>query len=346
MKITRRLFSLCYATSAVAFAFALTGSAAQAAPPAKIRLGTLVPKGSTYYQQLMAMGEKWRTSTNGAHSIVVYPDGSMGGEAEMVRRMRQGQLQAGLLTTVGLSQIEPAVTGLQNLPMMFEHLDDVDYVGEKLQPMLQKKLEAKGFVVLFWGDTGWVRIFSKKPVKVPDDLKPQEYFVWAGDQPAFELVRDLGLKPVSLETADILPSLKTGIIKSVAMPPFVALAAQVDTSAPYMLELNYAPLVGACVIRKDVWDQFTEAQRAEMTKASELAGKEFKAASRKESDEAVVAMQKRGLKVHKPTAAENETWKKFLEPAYPRIRGKIVPEDVFDEAKRLLDERHKAKGNG
>ena len=67
----------------------------------------------------------------------------------MVRRMRVGQLQAGTLTTVGLAEIEPAVTGLQNMPMMFRSLEEVDYIGEKLQPMLEKRLLEKGFVVLF-----------------------------------------------------------------------------------------------------------------------------------------------------------------------------------------------------
>jgi TRAP-type transport system periplasmic protein len=341
MSTSRRYFL----RSAVgASTIAIAGRSAHAAPPAKLRLGTLVPKGSTYYRQLQTMGEKWRTITNGATSLTIYPDGSMGGEAEMVRRIRQGQLQAGLLTTVGLSQIEPAVSGLQNLPMMFHDLDDVDYVGEKLRPMLQQKIEAKGFVVLFWGDAGWVRFFTKTPVLVPDDMKKLKFFVWAGDPDQFALTRDMGMKPVSLETADILPGLKTGLIEAVPLPPFVALAAQVDTAAPHMLALNYAPLVGAAVIKKDVWDAFPEAARAEMLKAADTAGREFKAASRKEADEAVAAMQKRGLKVHQPTAEQVETWRKFLEQAYPRIRGKIVPEDIFDEVKRLLDERHAAKG--
>ena len=35
-----------------------------------------------------------------------------------------------------------------------------------------------------------------------------------------------------------------------AMPPFVALAAQLDTAAPHMLALNYGPLVGAAVVSK------------------------------------------------------------------------------------------------
>jgi TRAP-type C4-dicarboxylate transport system substrate-binding protein len=292
------------------------------------------------------MGEKWRTATNGANSLLIYPDGQMGGEAEMVRRIRGGQLHAGLLTTVGLALIEPAVSGLQNLPMMFRDLEDVDYVGEKLQPMLEKRMEAKGFVVLFWGDAGWVRFFTKSPVRTPEDMKKLKFFVWAGDQEQLALTRDMGLTPVPLETADILPGLKTGLIQAVGMPPFVALAGQVDTAAPYMLELNYAPLVGAAVIKKEIWDSFPEGVRAEMKKAADTAGQEFKAASRKEADEAVAAMQKRGLRVHKSTPEEQEIWRKFLEPAYPRIRGKIVPEDIFDEAKRLLDERHKAAGKG
>jgi TRAP-type C4-dicarboxylate transport system substrate-binding protein len=341
MKSTRRRF---LGSAAATSAVSLTGKLACAAPASKIRLGTLVPKGSTYFLQLQAMGEKWRTATHGATSLTIYPDGVMGGEAEMVRRIRQGQLQAGLLTTVGLSLIEPAVSGLQNLPMMFHDLKDVDHVGEKMRPMLQQKMEAKGFVVLFWADAGWVRFFTKSPVLVPDDMKALKFWVWAGDPEQFALTRDMGMKPVSLETADILPGLKTGLIEAVAMPPFVALASQVDIAAPHMLALNYAPLVGAAVIKKDVWEAFPEATRAEMLKAAHAAGEQFQAASRKEADEAVAAMEKRGLKVHKPSAEQVEKWRQFLREAYPRIRGKIVPADVFDEVKRLLEERHKETG--
>lgn len=341
MKTSRRRFlSSTFGASA---GLAILGQSAHAAPPSKIRLGTLVPKGSTYFKQLQAMGEKWRDASGGALTLTIYPDGSMGGEAEMVRRMRLGQLQAGLLTAVGLAAIEPAVGGLQNLPLMFRDLDDVDYVGAKLQPMLEKKMEEKGFVVLFWGDAGWVRFFTKKPVRTPDDLAKLKFFCWAGDANQFSLTRDLGLNPVSLETADILPGLKTGLIEAVPMPPFAALAAQVDIAAPNMLALNYAPLVGAAVVSKKVWDSLPEDQRAKMLEAAKATGVEFKRASRSEADEAVAAMQKRGLKVHVPTADEEAAWRKLCEKAYPGIRGKIVPEDVFDEAKKLLDERHQGK---
>lgn len=316
---------------------------ARAAAPSKLRLGTLVPKGSSYYRHLQAMGEAWRKSSNGAITLTIYPDGVMGGEAEMVRRIRQGQLQAGLLTSVGLSLIEPGVSGLQNLPMMFRDLDDVAYVTGKMAPMLEKRLEDKGFKVLFWADAGWVRFFSRSQVQTPDDLKKLKVFVWAGDPVQVGLMRDLGFKPVALETNDILPGMKTGLIDAVPMPPFVALAAQMDTAAPHMLVLNYGPLVGAAVVSKSVWDTVPEATRAELMKAATIAGNEIQIASRKEADEAITAMEKRGLKVHKPSASDEAAWRAVMEKAYPDIRGKLVPEDIFDEVKKLLDTRHAEK---
>src|SRR3990172_3816302 len=120
--------------------------------PVKVRLGTLAPRGSSYYKHLQAMGEKWRQAPGGGVLLTIYPDGTMGSEADMVRRMRLGQLQAGMLTAAGLADIEPAVSGLQYMPMMFPSLEEVDYIGVKLQLMLEKRLEEKGFVVLFWGD--------------------------------------------------------------------------------------------------------------------------------------------------------------------------------------------------
>jgi len=52
-------------------------------------------------------------SQTGTPRFNVFTDGSQGGEAEMVRRMRIGQLQAALLSVVGLREIEPSIAALQ-----------------------------------------------------------------------------------------------------------------------------------------------------------------------------------------------------------------------------------------
>lgn len=76
----------------------------------QLRIGTLATKNSLYHRQLMELGEAWRTAQGGNAKYLVYPDGSQGGETDMVRRMRIGQLQGGLLSVVGLREIEPSIT--------------------------------------------------------------------------------------------------------------------------------------------------------------------------------------------------------------------------------------------
>lgn len=65
--------------------------------------------------------------------------------------------------------------------------------------------------------------------------------------------------------------------------------------------------------------------------ASDKAGVVIRAQARKEVEEAVDAMKKRGLQVNKPSAEQLKEWRALSESLYPRIRGKMVPAETFDE---------------
>ncbi len=304
----------------------------------RIKLATLAPTGSSFHKSLLSLRETWRKLSNGSVDLVIYADGKLGGEADTVGLMGINSIQAAMLTGVGLSEIEPAVAALQTLPMGFRNLNEVDHVGARLQPQLEARLAAKGYLVLFWSDAGWVHFFSKRPVVRPDDLKQLKLFSWSGSADQMEIYRSAGFQPVSLETADILPGLQTGLIEAVPLPPVYALATQLDARAPHMLELNWAPLVGACVIRKATWDRLPAPLREKLLQAARNTGAEIKESGRRESREAIQAMQKRGLNVIIPTPEVEAEWRAAAEAAYPRIRGRLVPADMFDEALRLVRE--------
>jgi TRAP-type C4-dicarboxylate transport system substrate-binding protein len=217
-------------------------------------------------------------------------------------------------------------------------LDEVDYVREKLRPQLEQKLADKGFIVLCWVDAGWVNFFSRRPALFPDDLKTQKLFAWAGDTKAIEIMKAAGYQPIALETADILPGLQTGLIDAVPAPPFFALAGQFYGPAPHMLNMNWSPLAGACVVSKKVWDKIPAEDQKLMLAAAAKAGEEIRTQARKEMTESVAAMKKRGLVVHELTPGAEAAWHQVAEGAYPKIRGAIVPADMFDEVQRLLAE--------
>ncbi|MFQ5790108.1 MAG: hypothetical protein ACE5JI_06470, partial [Acidobacteriota bacterium] len=50
------------------------------------------------------------------------------------------------------------------------------------------------------------------------------------------------------------------------------------------------------------------------------------------------AMRNRGLKVWPVDEAARAEWRRAAEEAYPKIRGRLVPAEIFDEVQRLRDE--------
>jgi len=284
------------------------------------------------------MAEKWRQAQGGGATFTIFTDGTQGGEADMVRRMRIGQLNAALITVVGLMQIERSVAALQVMPLVFRNWEELDFVRERITARFEQRMLEKGFVVLFWGDAGWVRYFSKEPAHRPEDFKSRKIFAWAGDNDQVQLMKTLGYQPVPLETADILPALQTGLINVVPSGTYYALAGQFNTIAHYMLDLRWVPIVGAAVVTRTVWDAMSPAGREQLMAAARVAGPQVRAHARKEDDEAIEAMKKRGLNVYAPSAEEEAEWRRAVEQAYPRIRGTLVPADAFDEVMILLRE--------
>ena len=134
-----------------------------------------------------------------------------------------------------------------------------------------------------------------------------------------------------LEPTDILPSIQTGMINVVPSTPYFALASQIYTTANNMLEINWAPIVGAIVVTKKSWDEMSPALQSQLRAASDLAGANIRVQARKEVDEAVMAMQKRGLHVNKPSPEQMKEWTELADKLYPKIRGSLVPAETFDE---------------
>jgi TRAP-type C4-dicarboxylate transport system substrate-binding protein len=219
---------------------------------------------------------------------------------------------------------------------MFRSWEELDYVREKMRPGLEEAFLKKGYVALAWGDAGWIRFFSKEPASHPDDFKAMKMFAWAGEPEQMEIMKALGYQPVSLETSDILPALQTGLISVVPATPFYALAAQFNGPAPHMLDLNWAPMVGALVITKAAWDSMGPAGQEALKTAALKAAGEMRMKARADVDDSVATMRARGLKVTELTPELDAEWHKLAESIYPKIRGTLVPAETYDEVVRLL----------
>ena len=312
------------------------GRSATAAEPTQLKIATIAPKGSLYHRVMQDLGEAFRTARGAQARYTVYPDGIQGSEADMVRRMRVGQLDAALLTVVGLADIDPVVTALQFMPMVFQSWEEVDHVREQLRPVLEEKLAARGFVVLFWGDAGWVRFFSRDPMTTPEQFKRARVFAWSGDNAQVGLMKSMGYQPVPLPVSDILPALETGMLDAVPVIPAWALVGQFDRIARHRLPVRWVPIVGAAVIRKATFDALGAPARDALLAAARQAEAQLRVHRVTYDEESIAALKARGLVVAADSPELRRAWQTVAEQAWPQVRGSLVPADMFDRVQSIL----------
>lgn len=303
-----------------------------------LKVATIAPKGSIYHRSLQEMGEAVRKASGPQARFIIYPDGIQGTEADTVRRMRIGQLDASMLTVVGLTEIDPSVAALQYMPMMFRSWEELDHVREKLRPELEAKLAAKGFAVLIWGEGGWVQFFSKQRILHPEEFKRARIFAWSGDIAQASVMKSLGYNPVPIPIADILPALETGMIDAVPVAPLWSLVGQFDRITPHMLRINWVPIVGATVIRRQTLEALKPEAREALLAAARKSTAELRAHRAVQDEASIQAMERRGLKVHSLTPELEQAWRALAERAWPMVRGTMVPAETFDRVQAILAE--------
>jgi TRAP-type C4-dicarboxylate transport system substrate-binding protein len=324
------------AIAATLLVLALTGALhAQSA----IKLATVVPQGSVWDKNLKQMGEEWKEATGGRVSVTVYSGASQGDEQTVLRKMRLDALQAAAFTSVGLGSIDSAFN-VFDVPFFFDSYDELNYVTDKLTPVLRKRIEPKGFILLNWGHGGWTQIFTKKPVQTVDDLKHVKLWTSAGNDRMVQWFKANGFEPRAMAMTDILTGLTTGMLEGLPTTPLAAMLFQWDRQTPYMLELGLAPIVGAGVITTKAWKAIPDADKPKLLAAAAGVERRLRVEVPKLDADAVAQMTKRGLTVTKPTGPE---WRTQLDGLAKTMRGESVPPDIFDLASKARDEFRKQK---
>ncbi len=313
----------------------LGAASARADQPVRIKLGTLAPVGSSWHNLLVEMGQKWKVASGGRVELKIYAGGTQGSEGEMIRKIDIGQLQAASVTAVGMKEITPEPQA-EDIPTMIDSYAEYDYVHAKVRAELEAALAKKNFVVLNWGEVGFVHFFSTEPYKSPADFAKGKLFTWNGDPGAEQAWKAGGFHPVVLSSTDLIPSLQSKMVNIVGEPPLYAFTAHLFEKANHMLDLPWGFLTGATIVRKDAWEKIPAELRPKLLEIAEESGKQTTADVRKQNEDALVQMKKHGLIVEQPT--DLAAWQKTGEQLNKVVRGKVVPVGIYDEVKRLRDE--------
>jgi TRAP-type transport system periplasmic protein len=305
------------------------------AAPVRIKLGTLAPQGSTWHQLLLEMAQKWSEASNGQVELKVYAGGTQGNEGEMIRKISIGQLQAAAITAIGLHEITPEPQ-VEDVPFLIDSYEEYDYVHAKLRPKLDEVLAKKGYIAIHWGEVGFAYLFSTEPYRTPAEFAKGKIFTWNGDPAAEAAWKRAGFRPVVLSSTDLIPALSSRMVNIVSQPPLYAFTTHIFEKADNMLNLHWGFLTGATVVKKDAWDRIAPDVQKKLLQIAEDYGERTRQDVRKQNEDAIEQMKKRGLTIVEP--ANLQDWHRIADLADEVIRGKVVPAGIYDELLRIRKE--------
>ena len=326
-------------------AFVLLAAAATA-QAAEIKIATIAPDGSQWMREMRAGGRRVEELTGGRVELKFYPGGVMGNDAQILRKIRIGQLQGGAFTAGGLAERYSALN-LYGIPLLFDSLDEVDHVRARIDPKLAVGLREAGFVCLGFSEGGFANLMANGPIRSVEDLRRKKVWVPEGDQIGFLAMETLGLSPVVLPATDVLTGLQTGLLDVVAASPVAALVLQWHTKVKYRTELPVSYSMGVLAVDARAYGALAPDDQRVLREVMGEVMLGIDRASREDNRRAAEVMTSAGVEPVAVTNTNVAALRRTIETIYPGLRRRPdVDVALLDEILALLAEYRTAPRGG
>lgn len=317
----------------------LSGPAAAQDARIVIKMATLAPKGTAVAKAFEDLAGQIRERTGGEVAFKTYWGGVQGDEKDVMRKIRLGQLHGGGFMGPGLGLIVPEVR-VTEIPYVFRNYEEVGYVRGRLQPEMERLFEEKGFTVLGWMNLGFVYTFSKEPLTDLTVARRQKWWALEGEPISQAVYQSLNISPVSLSISDVATSLSTNLIDCANSTTFGAVAFQWYTKFKYMTGYPSTNILGATIVRKDLWDRISPASQKIILEVAAAQHVRIEKATRYEDARSLDLLRKSGIQIVKYDIQDKEMQYVFeaSRKARESLVGHLYSRDLLDRTMSLVEE--------
>ncbi|MDR2618474.1 MAG: TRAP transporter substrate-binding protein DctP [Treponema sp.] len=303
-----------------------------------VKLVSLVPENSPWGSLLNRMAREWNAATNGDVNLVIYHN-NKSSEADLLRQLNMNQIQAAMLSTLGMKLISPEIMTL-SCPFLIRNNTELDLVLNNLKPELEQKINSKNFHVLAWSKVGWVRFFSKSPVFVPGDLKKQRLGTSDAETELLDAFRAMGYQMTPIAMNQILVSLSGGQIDAVYQSPVNAGGLQIFGLARNMASIPVAPFLGSIIMNERTWRNIPEKYKPELTRIVRRVEAELDRSVQDFEAEIIQTMVRNGLIINDVGPEQAKLWYDDANRTLPPLMGTLFDQDLFTRISAMLRPYH------
>jgi TRAP-type C4-dicarboxylate transport system substrate-binding protein len=300
-----------------------------------IKLASTAPENTPWGDALNRLAKAWAEISGGELELRIYHNGVVGTETDALQKLKINQIQGVVLTSFGISLISPKVMTL-SAPFLIRNDEELKIVLASLKSELETDINEKGFHTLTWAKAGWVSIFSKTPVFVPDNLKRLKLGTSATAPELTQAFRGMGYRMVIVGDNDTLIALNSGRIEAFYLSPLMAGALQLFGPAKNMTSLNLAPFMAGIFLNDRGWQAIPERYRTECRRRAEAIAAEIDASVTRLEADAVKTMTAYGLTVNEISPDQAQLWYADAERSIDALLGTAFDRDIYRKVQSLL----------
>lgn len=309
------------------------------------KIATLSPDGSSWMVIMRQAGKDIALKTDNRVKFKFYPGGVMGNDQAVFRKIRAGQLH-GTATTGGAISAYYKDAQIYGLPVIFKNQEEVDYVRARMDGEIMQGLEDNGFVSFGLADGGMAYVMSKAETPDVEQLNKRKVWVPSDDTAMLETAQAFGIHPVPLNLGDVLTSLQSGLVDTVATSPIAAIALQWHTQVEYITDVPLMYLYALLAVDKKVFDKLSAPDQLVMR---DIMGKAFAKIDKLNRDDninALAALKNQGLKLIPPTDAQLQQWYKLAAHSRAQaIENGQVTQAGVDKTAAYIEELYEQKAS-
>ena len=322
------------------------GALAVEATAVEFKLATVAPDGTGWMREMRAGAELIEERTEGRVSFKFYPGGIMGNDAQVLRRMRVGQIHGGAFAVSGMLERYSAIN-VYGVPLLIRSLDEVDYVRERMDPSLLSGLEDAGFISFGFIEGGFALMMANEPIRGIEDMRRRKVWIPEGDQASIVALEALGLSPVALPITDVLTGLQTGLLDIVAASPVVALVLQWHTKIKYITDLPVVYSMGIFALDSRAFRRVSEADQQVVSEVMTDVVQRLDRQARADNAQAREVMENMGIEFVSVDPADVSEWRATIAGTMPRlIRRNAIDARFYDELLDTLEEFRRSASAG
>lgn len=269
------------------------------------------------------LGEELERRSNGQVKLeaVSLPELGLTG-FELVRVTRAGLVDVADVLPTYVAGDLPVIEAV-DLPGLYPDLETAVRAHVAFMPAAKKYEDRLGGIVL--GGYLWPHqvVYSRKPIRGPDDLKGLKLRVFGTAQTEF--ARALGAEPVSLPFAEVYTALERGTVDAGLTGTYSGFALKWYEVTRHLVDVNHGPVVGFLVVSKRSWDRLTPELQATLVKLGQEFSDKGWEIGRKTTRDGIEENRKKGMEWLPTTpamaAAVREAAVKVIVPSWAKRSG-------------------------